>query len=527
MGQVFSQLTKTGIQDQGGNTQWVPQDQAAKTLVDANRGAVQPSTAQYDNSGNTTGFTQPTPTFAKAVTPSYQQAASLGATPGGGNATSPALTKAGKLGVLLTSGLQGALAGRAKSEETVAATGGRRAGGAGMGFEAGFTLPWQRQAQQNQLAQQEAQIEATKAQSQMIQTPYGLMPASIARFILPAQIRGEATEGAAGTRAGASRDVAATNAKARTDAAQIGQKFKAVPGVGLFDTQSRQVIPGTQQGVTITPEMAKDFDLPDEFVGKPMKISDLNGIHRNENQQLTTVQGAGGPAVVNKKTKETTSLGLGAPSLGSPREFADVNNPGQTIIGTGAQAIGQPGVQSASVQVPKTALKAEVPTKIGDLKVAFTTMDQHADLLRKAVKAVGNNDNQTLNSLKNSFKNEFGYSGPITAAAIADAYKGEVSNVINKGHITDTGNEKIAHTLDPSKQSPAQMEAVLAAYQGLAQSKMKMLQQQQNAAVAKSQPKSKTPAAAPPTGATHIVPGPDGKNHYTNAQGTVDLGVAP
>ena len=31
--------------------------------------------------------------------------------------------------------------------------------------------------------------------------------------------------------------------------------------------------------------------------------------------------------------------------------------------------------------------------------------------------------------------------------------------------------------------------------------------------------------AAPP-GATHVVPGPDGKNHYTNAAGTVDLGVA-
>lgn len=29
-----------------------------------------------------------------------------------------------------------------------------------------------------------------------------------------------------------------------------------------------------------------------------------------------------------------------------------------------------------------------------------------------------------------------------------------------------------------------------------------------------------------PSGATHIVPGPDGKNHYTNATGTVDLGVA-
>ena len=32
---------------------------------------------------------------------------------------------------------------------------------------------------------------------------------------------------------------------------------------------------------------------------------------------------------------------------------------------------------------------------------------------------------------------------------------------------------------------------------------------------------------APPSGATHIVPGRDGKNHYTNAAGTVDLGIAP
>jgi hypothetical protein len=31
----------------------------------------------------------------------------------------------------------------------------------------------------------------------------------------------------------------------------------------------------------------------------------------------------------------------------------------------------------------------------------------------------------------------------------------------------------------------------------------------------------------PPPGATQIVPGPDGRNHYTNDAGTVDYGVAP
>jgi hypothetical protein len=37
--------------------------------------------------------------------------------------------------------------------------------------------------------------------------------------------------------------------------------------------------------------------------------------------------------------------------------------------------------------------------------------------------------------------------------------------------------------------------------------------------------KSQTQPKQPPTGATHKVPGPDGKMHWTNAQGTVDYGV--
>jgi hypothetical protein len=36
-----------------------------------------------------------------------------------------------------------------------------------------------------------------------------------------------------------------------------------------------------------------------------------------------------------------------------------------------------------------------------------------------------------------------------------------------------------------------------------------------------------TKPTGPPPGATHIVPGKDGHNHYTNATGTVDYGIAP
>jgi hypothetical protein len=47
-------------------------------------------------------------------------------------------------------------------------------------------------------------------------------------------------------------------------------------------------------------------------------------------------------------------------------------------------------------------------------------------------------------------------------------------------------------------------------------------------ALSTQEPKTSTQRqAGPPPGATHIVPGPDGRNHYTNAAGTVDYGVAP
>ena len=48
-------------------------------------------------------------------------------------------------------------------------------------------------------------------------------------------------------------------------------------------------------------------------------------------------------------------------------------------------------------------------------------------------------------------------------------------------------------------------------------------------APSQQQPNQTQPATgkpAMPAGATHIVPGPDGKNHYTNINGTVDYGVA-
>lgn len=175
---------------------------------------------------------------------------------------------------------------------------------------------------------------------------------------------------------------------------------------------------------------------------------------------------------------------------------ADPNNPGAITFMKAGEAMKQ-GVQaptSAAVGEAKAEAKSEVPKNIGDLRVNFNTMIQHAQLLRVAAKALNNGDVQALAGLKNSFKNAFGYAGPITAEAIADAYKGEVSNVINKGHITDTGNERVAHTLDPTHQNYETVDSVLGAYQALAQSKLNMLNHQ--AEIAKGH-KSTEPEGGP------------------------------
>jgi len=400
-------------------------------------------------------------------------------------------TKAAKLVNILQSGLQGALAGRAKSEETVAATGGRRSGGAGMGFEAGYTLPWQRAAQQNQLAQQQAQTNVLKSEAQNVNVPgMGQVPGWLAKALGPAGIKASSAQTVQGMKGDTAESIAEGN---RASQEKI-HRYVPVPNVGLYDTQTRSVVPQTEQGITITPEIAKDHNLPDEFIGKPMGLTQLAAIQRSDAFANVPQMTAQGPVIVNRKTAQATPVTgpngqqYSPPALASPREVADVDNPGQTVITSGAGAMGKPGVNSASVQVPKRAALGEVPTKIGDQRVAFTTMIQHADLLRRAAKALNNGDNRTLSGLENAFKNEFGYSGPITAKAIADAYGGEVTNVIAKGHITDKEMGKTEKTIDPEHQNFDTINSVLNGYQALAQSKMNMLDQQKNSAVNKSQP---------------------------------------
>lgn len=187
----------------------------------------------------------PLPTIGR---PSFAEAATAGATPGGVNAMSPGLSKLGKLGVLLRSGVEGALAGQAASENAVVQSGGRRSGGAGMGFEAGLAFPWQRAQQQQQVQRGAIENQMAQANLQPVQTPYGTMP-----WFRATQV------------AGLNKDIAETRAKG----------FVTPRGGGVYDVNAQQYAPGagpTPQKESTPEQQALDYltTATDPKLGRPL-----------------------------------------------------------------------------------------------------------------------------------------------------------------------------------------------------------------------------------------------------------------
>lgn len=414
---------------------------------------------------------QPPPNLNAIPPPSPEQQqqdlSDIGTQTGGEKAPKFQETKGHLLMRLLQGGLQGGLNGLAANAQTYAQTG--RNAGFGGGFAGAEQMPFLQAQRAQQLQMGQAQINLLKQQAQEINVPgYGSMPAGLAKVLFPSLIRGNAT----------------------TTAAQIGSQGRQ--GAAQIGANAR--IQAAQMGLGPVADVPQD--LQDQF-GLPAKLplKMLNQAESAANKPLTVVSGADDSFAVNKQTGQKRALGVGsgriAATLARPVQVADPNNPGNVTYESAGKAMstGAMAPSSAATSAAKSEAKSEVPTKIGDQKVAFNTMIQHAQLLRQAAAALNNGDVQALAGLKNSFKNQFGYSGPITAEAIADAYKGEVSNVINKGHITDAGNEKVAHTLDPAHQNYQTIDSVLGAYQSLAQSKLNMLNQQAN--VAKGVPQQK------------------------------------
>src|SRR6266704_2109401 len=184
-------------------------------------------------------------------------------------------------------------------------------GASGRGFGAAVNAPYQRQvaqyqmgqqqqAQQSQIALQQAEAEQKQAQTaqmgQMITLPNGVtMPYGLAQKVYPAMVAGAA----------------------KVQAAGVQKQFLSTP-FGIYDTKAQKYIEGGMKGaVTVTPEMQKEMNLPDEVVGQKMKVTELAAWMRGQASQITAVQGANGPALTRKvlpKGVNTQGLGLGSPA---------------------------------------------------------------------------------------------------------------------------------------------------------------------------------------------------------------------
>jgi hypothetical protein len=179
MGRIFgnlkNSLTNTGVADPNTGQVTFPKPNDLPRALAPQPGTLQPASASMGPNGDVS-FTQPDQQFPQRVKPSFLQAASIGADPGGANALSPGLSKGGKLLTMLLGGLQGALAGQAASEQSVLQSGGRRSSGLGTGFMAGLEQPTQNALQQQQLEHGALANQTAQAQLQPIDTPWGKLP---------------------------------------------------------------------------------------------------------------------------------------------------------------------------------------------------------------------------------------------------------------------------------------------------------------------------------------------------------------
>lgn len=341
MGQIFSNLTTPGsaLQSPSGQTLAIgsPQD-IQRQQFNAFQSALRPNVANPTDVPNIDLTNLP-----QVGRPSFQQAASAGALPGGANVLSPGLSKGGKLLAILGSGIQGALAGQAASEQATIQSGGRRSGGAGMGFEAGYTLPWQRAMMPLQLQQQQAQTALAQAGAQPVQTPYGPMPAEFAsRSILPWLVRGQAME-----------NVANIGAGAKTQAAQIGAQGgfarQQLANQGRMDVAALQAALASQKGAKYIPDVDPNTGRQFYHVLNPYNqeigqadVSVIPALMARTSSTVDFQQDANGNFVALPKTTVTAPMLPGGGSAPARTAGAGVARPvasARPVRGAGGQSL--------------------------------------------------------------------------------------------------------------------------------------------------------------------------------------------
>lgn len=430
--------------------------------------------------------------------PSFQQAAQAGAAPGGVNALSPGLSKLGKLGVLLTSGVQGALAGRAAEEQATVQSGGRRSGGIGMAMEAGYNLPFLRSLQQQNVQQGQAETAETQAKTGQTQAQTKLLGESVPvtlpngqQILIPSNQLGQYTRGLAGAQVTAdSREtVAQTGATAKENVAQTNKRFMSVPGVGVLDTQNPSgkptLIPDTGQGLTLTQEHINDFGLPQEMLGQHMTSNQLADWQKMRVSAAPTVKTSTDPLGLTTTSTTTKQLpsqpsggGIGVPVR--PAGPRAANRPAGGAGGGGGSSLDNMAQQLVEgqmdpSQVPRRSAAyslvlqkanaysqqkygqpfdiagatsdyqyAKNPQTQNTLKMinAMTDKGGSIEIAQKAAAKLPALDSQTLNKVFNIAQTEFGSSDVTNFHTSMLGLADEYSKVMGGGVSSDTGRQQ-------------------------------------------------------------------------------------
>jgi len=389
----------------------------------------------------------------------------------------PGLTTGQKAQVLIGSMLKGALAGRASSEQAVIQSGGRRSGGAGLGFMAGMDEP-AREA----MTQQAVQRGGLENQQLANQVQYA--PALNFLKILQGQAevgKTQADTGKATAEAGkATAETGAIPAKTALEQAQAeAANYKDDPNLGLIDLRTKQPV----SNAAAAPLTAEEAQVLGKQPGERVPLKLKNTASEIAVRGLSNVSTEEGVFERNRNTGTMTRLGNNPRdiTLDTPVGALDSQS-GKQVMVTKKDIIGNPGRYqpvSADVSTPviKQTLKDYASTKTntaGGQVIAFNTAILHLGLLSDAAEALGNGNTKLFNSISQKYKEQTGSPLPGNFDTIKQMASGEITKV--GGSLNQGEQEAVKGPLDRSN-SPQALKGSIGASVQLMDGKISILHQ--------------------------------------------------
>jgi hypothetical protein len=223
---------------------------------------------------------------------------------------------------------QGAVAGLGAQDQMIAASGGRRAGGFGTGFTAGFQLPFV-QASLRQAAQR-GQAEANIASQQARFFPQ-IQQLGIQKTISDIT-KNQAEAGKAGAEAAAMPTKEALE-RAQTEAAF----YKDDPNLGLIDLRTQQPV----NSAGFAPLSAEEAAVLGKQEGEQVPLKLKNTANEMVNRGIRTVQAGGRSLLVDNKGNTIKDMGAATPMLVMQNQLGAAGNPQSPEFQSVVDAVGQ------------------------------------------------------------------------------------------------------------------------------------------------------------------------------------------